>query len=61
MNNVNSISFISKEPIQSITPIKYKSKIIYGNIEIMLEKHINWFHRLMIRLIFGIRVEKVGE
>ena len=61
MSNINSISITSKEPIKSIPPVKYKSKIIYGNIEIMLEKHINWFHRLMIRLIFGIKVEKVGD
>ena len=61
MNNINSISITSKEPINSVIPVKYKSKIIYGNIEIMLEKNINWFHRLMIRLIFGIKVEKVGE
>lgn len=50
---------ISKEPIKSFTPVEYKSKIVYGNVEIFLEKHINWFHRLMIRLIFGIKVEKV--
>lgn len=61
MNNINSISITSKEPIIPITPVKYKSKIMYGNLEIMLEKHINWFHRLMIRLMFGIKVEKVGE
>lgn len=61
MNNINSISITSKEPINSFTPVKYKSKIVYGNINIMLEKHINWFHRLMIRLIFGIKVEKVDE
>lgn len=41
--------------------IKYKSRIVFGNLTIMLEKKINWFHRLMIRLIFGIKVEKVGE
>lgn len=52
---------ILKEPIKSFTLVKYKSKIVYGNVTIFLEKHINWFHRLMIRLIFGIKVEKVED
>ena len=54
MNNSNSISLISKEPI------KYKSKIVYGNVEIMLKKKINWFHRIMLKLFFGIKIEILG-
>lgn len=56
MNNSNIISIISKEPT-----IKYKSKIVYSNVEIMLEKKINWFHRIMLKLVFGIKIEILGD
>ena len=61
MNNSSSISIISKEPINTFVPIKYKSKIVYGNVEIMLEKKINWFHRIMLKLVFGIKIEILGD
>ena len=61
MNNSNSISLISKEPINTFVPIKYKSKIVFGNVEIMLEKKINWFHRIMLKLVFGIKIEILGD
>ena len=60
MSNANSICI--HQDIEGCTfKINYKSKIILGNVTIMLEKKFNWFHRLMIRLIFGIKVEKVDE
>ncbi len=40
---------------------KCQSKIVLGNFTIFLEKKFNWFHRLMIKLVFGIKVEKVGD
>ena len=61
MNNSNSISIISQEPINAFVPIKYKSKIVFGNVEIMLEKKINWFHRIMLKLVFGIKIEILGN
>lgn len=61
MNNSNSICLISKQPINTFAPIKYKSKIVYGNVEIMLEKKINWFHRIMLKLVFGIKIEILGD
>ena len=61
MNNSNSICIMQQESINVYKPIKYKSKIIFGNITIMLEKKINLFHRLMIKLVFGIKVEKVSD
>lgn len=39
----------------------YQSKIVIGNFTIFLEKKFNWFHRLMIKLVFGIKIEKVDE
>lgn len=40
---------------------KYQSKIVVGNYTIFLEKKFNWFHRLMIKLVFGINIEKVED
>ena len=40
---------------------KYQSKIVLGNFTIFLEKKFNWFNRLMIKLVFGINIEKVDD
>ena len=40
-------------------PIKSKMRI--GNITIFLDKKFNWFNRLMIRLIFGFKIEGVND
>lgn len=37
-----------------------KSKLIVGNITIYLDKKFNWFNRLMLKLLFGLRLEKIG-
>ncbi len=39
----------------------YQSKIVVNNFTIFLEKKFNWFHRLMIKLVFGINIEKVED
>lgn len=38
-----------------------KSKITIGNIEIYLEKRFNWVNRLMIKWLFGLEVEILGD
>lgn len=38
-----------------------KQQIKIHNYTIYLYKKFNWFHRLMVRLFFGIKIEKVGE
>ena len=37
-----------------------QSKLIVGNITIYLDKKFNWFNRLMFKLLFGLRLEKIG-
>ena len=37
-----------------------KSKLVLGNFTIYFEKHFNWFNRLMLRLVFGLNIEKVN-
>ena len=39
---------------------KPKSKLIIGRMEIYLEKHFNWFNRLMFKTIFGLKIENLG-
>lgn len=43
---------------QADTESDYKSKLVVGNITVRITKKFNWFNRLMIRLVFGLRIEK---
>lgn len=36
----------------------YKSRLVIGNITVRFTKKLNWFNRLMIRLVFGLKIEK---
>ena len=36
-----------------------KSKLIIGNFTIYFDKNFNWFNRLMIRLVFGLNIQKI--
>lgn len=47
--------------IEKIEIPKYKSKLTLGGVDIMFTKKINWFNRLMLRLIFGLKIEKVDD
>lgn len=38
-----------------------KSILEIGNIKIYNIKKFNWFNRLMFKLFFGIKIEKVGS
>lgn len=40
---------------------KPKSKLVIGNLSIMFTKKFNWFHRLMLKLVFGLNVENIKE
>lgn len=35
----------------------YRSKIELGNFTIFLTKKFNWFNRLMLRLVFGLKIK----
>ena len=37
----------------------YYSKLDLGGSSVMLKKKYNWFHRLMIRLVFGLKIERI--
>ena len=37
----------------------YYSKLDLGGTLVMLKKKYNWFHRLMIRLVFGLKIERI--
>jgi len=40
---------------------KYKSIFTIGNMRIRNTKRFNWFHRLMLKLVFGIKIENLKE
>lgn len=54
MNNIEVLRFEN-----DCLPIKSKMRI--GNITIFLDKKFNWFNKLMIRLIFGFKIEEVNN
>ena len=62
-NNINleqnKIS-INSETITIKSP-EYKSKLNFGGIYIFFTKKFNWFNRLMLRLVFGLKIEKVED
>ena len=55
----NKIS-INAETITIKSP-EYKSKLNFGGVDIFLTKKFNWFNRLMLRLVFGLKIQKVDE
>ena len=61
INNCNDVCIHSAEPTNIIKPAEYKSKLVFGNVSIMLTKKFNWFNRLMFKLVFGIKIEKIGD
>ena len=40
---------------------EYKSKLNLDGGDIFFYKKFNWFNRLMLRLVFGLNIEKVDE
>ena len=42
------------------TPV-YRSELIIGNITVRFTKKFNLFHRIMLRLVFGLNIRKVEE
>lgn len=38
-----------------------KSMLTIGNITFYFEKKFNWFNRLMLRLVFGLKIENVKD
>lgn len=51
---------INAETITIKSP-EYKSKLNFGGVDIFFTKKFNWFNRLMLRLAFGLKIEKVDE
>lgn len=40
---------------------QHKSKMIVGSLVIMNTKKFSWFHKLMWRIILGIKIEDIKE
>lgn len=45
--------------IQGLPPPK--SELILGDLHISLNKHPNWFHRIMMFLVFGFKFKRLGN
>ena len=42
-------------------PEKYNSKLILGNLALRTDKKINLFHRIMFRILLGVKVERINN
>lgn len=42
-------------------PKEYKTKIIVGDVTVMLTKRFNWFQKRMLNVFFGFEVEDIKE
>lgn len=63
MDNNFRVTNIDSKPFVEISheineELNYKSKLVIGNITVRFTKKFNWFNRLMIRLVFGLKIEK---
>lgn len=59
----NDFNVTNRKPFLEINheineEFNYKSKLVIGNITVRFTKKFNWFNRLMIRLVFGLKIEK---
>jgi hypothetical protein len=54
----NNIPFI--EISDKFEEKTYKSSLIIGHITINLTQSFNWFQRLIIKLIFGFKIERIN-
>lgn len=45
----------------NFTPEKYNSKLILGNLTLRTDKKINLFHRIMFRILLGVKVERIKD
>ena len=50
-----------KNEISTITGDIPKSKLVLGKLTIFFDKKFNWFNRLMLRLVFGLKIENVKD
>lgn len=58
MNKKGIILYIDGEKVKDEMP---KQQMKIGNYTVYFYKNFNLFHRTMIRLLFGLKVEKVSD
>lgn len=59
INNNTNIPFveINTNPFTE-NPI-YKSELVIGNITVRFTKRFNLFHRIMLKLVFGLKIKNI--
>ena len=60
--NLEEGTTINSELLELIfQPEKYNSKLILGNLTLKTDKNINLFHRIMFRILLGVKVERIKD
>lgn len=57
-NNIN-IPFVEINTNPFIKNPIYKSELVIGNITVRFTKRFNLFHRIMLKLIFGLKIKNI--
>lgn len=57
-NNIN-IPFCEVNTNPFLENPIYKSELVIGNITVRFTKRFNLFHRIMLKLIFGLKIKKI--
>lgn len=59
INNNTNIPFVEINTNPFIENPIYKSELIIGNITVRFTKRFNLFHRIMLKLVFGLKIKKI--
>lgn len=57
-NNIN-IPFVEINTNPFIKNPIYKSELVIGNITVRFTKRFNLFHRIMLKLVFGLKIKNI--
>lgn len=59
IKETTEIPFVEFTENPFVTPPVYRSELVIGNITVRFTKKFNLFHRIMLRLVFGLNIKKV--
>lgn len=59
INNNTNIPFVEINTNPSIENPIYKSELVIGNITVRFTKRFNLFHRIMLKLVFGLKIKNI--
>lgn len=59
--NNNEKTYVNSSEPQTVKLLEVKSYMDFNGLKICFLRKFNWFHKLMIRLFFGLKIYNVGS